>query len=366
MKTIAYYISDYGFGHATRSIAVIRELLKTRDDIRVIICNKFAMKFIKASCKELPHSWDGRVEFREVQNDIGYILKRDSIEPDIERFKRVYYGFLDGARYYIESEKHFLMEQSVDLVIGDVPPFPFTAAKLLEIPTIGISNFTWYTAYKDWLTEEELDPLFTAYQDMDHFLELAGGAEPVWTEEGNRSFGFYSRKADSEEVKRMRDAVNPEEDKIIVYFGLGMKIDVESLDHYSLWKNDHCVFIVSSNTNVDGENIYKIPTEYTESQNFIAAADIIISKPGWGTISEALQSDKPLIIVHRRGMNEDENTIQYLQDRNRCYLIDWEEVMDLQFDEKLLATLNSQIDESVDKGDQIHAIVEYILKELGD
>ncbi|GGH86869.1 hypothetical protein GCM10007096_35570 [Pullulanibacillus pueri] len=40
--------------------------------------------------------------------------------------------------------------------------------------------------------------------------------------------------------------------------------------------------------------------------------------------------------------------------------------MDLQFHEKLLAKLNSQIDESVDKGDQIHAIVEYILKELGD
>lgn len=25
---IAYYISDYGYGHATRSIAIIRELLK--------------------------------------------------------------------------------------------------------------------------------------------------------------------------------------------------------------------------------------------------------------------------------------------------------------------------------------------------
>ncbi|MBM7683543.1 putative patatin/cPLA2 family phospholipase [Pullulanibacillus pueri] len=79
-----------------------------------------------------------------------------------------------------------------------------------------------------------------------------------------------------------------------------------------------------------------------------------------------MQLDKPLIIVHRQGMREDENTIQYLQDRNRCYLIEWEEVMDLQFHEKLLAKLNSQIDESVDKGDQIHAIVEYILKELGD
>jgi len=31
MKKVCYYISDYGFGHASRSVANIRELLRQPD-----------------------------------------------------------------------------------------------------------------------------------------------------------------------------------------------------------------------------------------------------------------------------------------------------------------------------------------------
>ncbi|MFT8323534.1 MAG: hypothetical protein ABF649_21995 [Bacillus sp. (in: firmicutes)] len=37
IKTIAYYISDYGYGHASRSIAIIRELLKVDNDYGHVI-----------------------------------------------------------------------------------------------------------------------------------------------------------------------------------------------------------------------------------------------------------------------------------------------------------------------------------------
>lgn len=48
MKTIAYYISDYGFGHASRSIAVIRKLLN-HPEVEIMICHSFALSFIKES-----------------------------------------------------------------------------------------------------------------------------------------------------------------------------------------------------------------------------------------------------------------------------------------------------------------------------
>ncbi|WP_335699289.1 hypothetical protein [Neobacillus drentensis] len=48
MTTIAYYISDYGYGHASRSIAIIRKLLE-ESEVKIIVCHSFALSFIKAS-----------------------------------------------------------------------------------------------------------------------------------------------------------------------------------------------------------------------------------------------------------------------------------------------------------------------------
>ncbi len=44
-KIIAYYIPDYGYGHAARSIAIIRELLKKDSQVHIIITNYFANDF---------------------------------------------------------------------------------------------------------------------------------------------------------------------------------------------------------------------------------------------------------------------------------------------------------------------------------
>jgi hypothetical protein len=142
LKTICYYISDYGYGHATRSIAIIRELLKKCSDLRIIICNSFASDFISSSLKD--SLYKNRVTIRHVKNDIGFILKKNSINPDIEEFQKEYQQFIQEAEEYISGEIKFLKNNEVDLVIGDIPPYPFKAAKKLRTLSIGISNFTWF------------------------------------------------------------------------------------------------------------------------------------------------------------------------------------------------------------------------------
>ena len=45
MKKILYYITDHGLGHATRSVAIIRELQKI--GVEVIIRNSNAKQLLK-------------------------------------------------------------------------------------------------------------------------------------------------------------------------------------------------------------------------------------------------------------------------------------------------------------------------------
>ncbi|MGR9048641.1 glycosyltransferase family protein [Halobacillus faecis] len=355
MKTIAYYISDYGYGHATRSIAVIRELIKAgKKDLKIIVCHSFAIDFLKESL----HS--NQIEYREVETDIGYILNLNSMFPDSSAQEREYLKFIKEWDERLQFEGDFIKENNVNLVISDISPIPFIPAHRCNIPSIGISNFTWYTAYHSLVQDEHLQVFKTAYEYMSYYYSLAGSGEPTWGKVEEESFNWLARTTESYEVQRIKDKVNQSGEKVIVYFGLGMKINIEDIHLFELWNNDDCIFLVSSNLNVDLPNVYKIPDNITESQNYIAAADIVISKAGWSTVSEAVINRKPLIVLNRINMREDNNTINYLKDKKHIMLLTWEEIINLKVEAKLLEALRKQ--KSSDNQNDLHLIGRKILE----
>ncbi|QHN50619.1 hypothetical protein EPB69_16615 [Geobacillus stearothermophilus] len=337
MKTIAYYISDYGFGHAARSVALIRQLLKMEEEVRTIICHSFALQFLRESLKD-----ENRVTFRKMETDIGYVLQKDSIEPDIEKLNVEYKQYLKKWDSLIEQERVFLQTNKVDFVISDISAFPFEAAYTLGIPSLGISNFTWYTAYQGLIADPLLDPLKKAYEKMTYYFSLAGSKEPDWGAKGTKQFGFFAREVDGNEVNRIRKLVNPTGDQFVVFFGLGMKIDIAKLERLPIWDSPNCTFIVSSNVQVQGPNVFFVPKDYIESQHYIAAADLVISKPGWGIVSEAVCARKPLLILDRQMMKEDQHTISYLKENHLCKAITWKELHNFVIDEVFIKELRSQ------------------------
>jgi uncharacterized protein (TIGR00661 family) len=336
MKTVAYYISDYGFGHATRSIAIIRELFnRYNGSLKVIICNSYAINFLKDSLVGL------NIEYRKINTDVGYVLKQNSMEINTVGLKTKYFQFIKNWERKLQSEKGFLIDNKIDFVISDISPLPFLPSKELDIPAIGISNFTWYTAYLGLINEKDLTCFRNAYLNMEYFFKLAGSNENDWITVQNESFGFISRNPTIENVAEIVQRVNLKRNKIIVYFGLGMKVDI-NLNELKLWDNESCVFLVSNNVDIELPNVYKIPENYTESQNYIAASDLVISKAGWGTVSEGILNSKPLLILDRNEMNEDKNTISYLQDINHVNTFKWDELSDLVINPSLLEELNRQ------------------------
>jgi UDP-N-acetylglucosamine:LPS N-acetylglucosamine transferase len=53
---------------------------------------------------------------------------------------------------------------------------------------------------------------------------------------------------------------------------------------------------------------------------------MIISKPGWGTVSEAVQSRTPLLILERNHMREDQATKEYLVEMGWAQSVTWSEL----------------------------------------
>jgi len=333
---IAYYISDYGYGHATRSIAIIRELLKKNQKINITICHSFAQDFLKNSFN------DERVSFRTLSTDIGYIVNPDTLELDYLKIQEMYNEYIAYRQENIKIEIEFLMEQTISCVISDIYPNAIEAAHDLNIPSIGISNFLWSDVYRNIVDDSKLKVMENAYAKMTHYLCLEG---QINSNASTKKYGFFCREINESEVEKIKSELHISSTDTVIFYGLGMKIDHshQLSNDFPLWSIENCKFIVSAHIDVDHPNVYKIPNTYTETQNYIAASDFTITKPGWSTVSESLIGNSRLLLVDRKSFVEDQSTIQTLEALNYCKVYAVNDISRLSFDKKYVEYLKKTI-----------------------
>ncbi len=291
---ICFYTSDFGYGHAARDIALIRGLQETLQ-AEVVVRTGLPAEFMARSLPD--------VEILQGPNDPGVVM--DGAAVDRERTLAAVEQWLASWDEYIAAEMAFLRDRRIDLVLSDIAPQPFLAAEELGIPSFGISNFTWHLIYTHLFGKTEAtDQIAEAYR-------AAGGAlllplhEPRGVFKDQREMGLVARAVTRDRAEIRRQCGLPE-GRPLVYLGGGRSLDpsvfrgiVTALAGYT--------FLVPSWTGIPGT--VRIPPGETETQDWIAACDLVISKPGYSTISEAIQAGVPMALFRREGFVEDDYLI---------------------------------------------------------
>jgi L-arabinokinase len=157
-RRLAYYITPHGFGHAVRSIEVIRHLLVLAPALEIVIVSTLP-EFLA------DQSLGDSVSIRRKQLDIG-LVQRDSIQFDLSATLDRLQSLHDHRDALVADEIHFLKAREIQAVVCDIPFLPFAAASQASIPAVGMGNFTWdwiYQAYAsadprwaplvDWIRE---------------------------------------------------------------------------------------------------------------------------------------------------------------------------------------------------------------------
>ncbi len=306
MHNIVFYISGHGFGHATRSIAIIRELAKN-NGIQIIIKTSSPLNFIKESLADY-----NNIDYLYSENDVGLILKKNSFIVDREKMQKEVNEWVNNWYNLIEKQIIYLQQNQIDLIISDITPWVFASAKEAGIRSIAISNFTWYDQYRELLIKDKaVEKVGEIYQDADLFLcyPLYLGLEKV---DQYEEIGFFCREFNKEQAKTIKE--NMGGNKKLVFVGIGKSVDYNILNKIKFQDYKQYNWLFSAGTKVEGDNIYKIPEGITEAQNYIAASDYAITKAGWGTVSELVLSKVPMILINRREIPEDRAIIKGIKD----------------------------------------------------
>lgn len=296
---ICFYISDYGYGHASRSIAIIRKLLSEYKYARIYIKNSGAFDYIRHS---LPQE---NIEVFKTNNDIGVIFRENSVIVDREQTRKILFDWTSSWDEFIKKEKRFCESHRIDLIISDITPQAFVVANELDIPCIAISNFTWHYIFHYLFGNiPAVEQIKDAYMCADLALVLPFNEDMnVFREQ--RKVGLVSREITGDKYE-MRRSMGVSDSEMLVYIGVGRSFNPSFLCNMKNLDIANLKLLVQSNVYLPFENVIRIPDNETETQNYINMCDLAVTKTGYSTASEAIRAKVLMFFLKREGFREDE------------------------------------------------------------
>lgn len=291
---VAWYLSAHGFGHATRSILVMEELAArqpTELHVRSMVSPAVLAHYL---C--LPH------RLYNVAIDAA-VIEADIFRIDIKKTAGACRDFLNRRQSLIESEAQWLREAHIDVVVFDVPPLAAAIAQRVGIPSVGISNFTWDYIYTDYLGTHRVfaQSVQQARADQAHatcFIQL-----PL----GHPMEDRFTRVVPVPLVARRTEC-----DRAAIRSELGLHDDAPALlvalrGAPTDLIIDGCKVQVLAFGDATGPGVRRIPAKWEQRfREVLVAADVVLSKPGYGICSECIANQKPLLHLPRHGFNEAE------------------------------------------------------------
>jgi L-arabinokinase len=305
-STIVFYISGHGFGHASRAIEVINALIDRRPDLHVIIRSSAAPWLVVRTVR-------ADVELSPVEVDTG-VIQLDSLHLDAPGTISRAEAFMSTFDARVATELRFLREHRAVLTVSDLPPLGIAAAAAAGLPAIALGNFTW-----DWIFEHYQGGAAVARQigEIYRLVTLALRL-PMWG-----GFDTMSIVRDVPFVAR-RSRRDPLEVRNALGIPRGARVVLASFGGYGLDHLDEGAIRAMAGYHallpgmIDENAMYESGYRY---EDLVRAVDVVVSKPGYGIISECLANDTALLYTSRGDFREYQVLVDAMPKFLRCGFI---------------------------------------------
>ena len=296
--SVAYYASAHGYGHGVRSCDVVRALRAEHPDVAVTMATELPTAFLE-------NRVGAPLEHRKVSLDVG-MVQLDSIRVDVEATLARVEELYSRRRELVEREAAFLRQRGVTLVVADVAALPLEAAAGAGIPAVAVGNFAW-----DWIYEEYVprDPRWAPI--VEAFREGYGRADLLLRLPFHDAMGSFRRIEDVPLVARpgrarraeiaTRTGARADRSWVLLSFTTLALDDraldaVEGLDGYEFFTVQPLAW--------RRRNIHPIDRAELPFLDVVASVDTVVSKPGFGIVSECIVNRKPLVYADRSDFRE--------------------------------------------------------------
>jgi len=143
---LCFYVSGHGFGHATRTRALLAALRARGGPALALHVRSEAPAW-------LFRDRVAGVEVSRAPIDPG-VIQSSGLDLDLAATLAAHEAFLAGWDGAVAREAAFLEALRPDVVVSDVAPLAFAAAARVGAPGVGVANFGWDWILEPWAARE--------------------------------------------------------------------------------------------------------------------------------------------------------------------------------------------------------------------
>jgi hypothetical protein len=296
---LAVYVSGHGYGHATRTAEVLRAVRARGADLPIVV-RTAAPAFLFEGPIAPP------LVVRRVECDVG-LVQRDALVIDEAGTVAAWRAFMDGWDARVAGEAAWLRDAGAGLVLGDIPPLAFAAAAEAGVPSVALGNFSWDRVYahlaaREPALVEAAARAGEAYARADLLMRLpfAGDLSAFRRIE---DVPLVTRKPTVAKAEaRARLGLDARPAILLSFGGLGLP-DLQETAFGAL--TGYQVLLAgragdgaapANLRRLDGPALLTAGLDYPD---VVGAADVVVTKPGYGIVSDCIGAGTRLVYTDR-------------------------------------------------------------------
>jgi hypothetical protein len=284
---IVFYITGHGFGHASRDVELINTIAAADRSVRFVVRTTVPdWLFARARAA---------VDVQPLATDTG-LVQIDSLRFDEQETARQAAAFYRTFDERADAEARVLVAAGTDLVVGDIPPLAFAAAERAHVKSLALGNFTWdwiYSLYPAFeaLAPEVIPAIRAAYATASRALRLPfhGGFEPMAAVTDDIPLIARQSRRDRSETCRLLGIPAGRPFVLASFNAYGAPLPYEA---------------ISASGQFTLLNVERHAPHGLEYEDLVAAADVVVSKPGYGIVSECIANNTALLYTSRGAFSE--------------------------------------------------------------
>jgi len=294
---LAAYVSGHGFGHATRTAEVLKALRRRAPGLPLTVVTSGPEALYRDALQ-------GAFAFRRLECDVG-LAQKDALRIDVDGTVGAWRAFAAGWHERVQTEAAWLRASAARIVLGDIPPLAFAAAAEAGVPAVGVANFSWDWIYRHLAREqpqlfEAAEAAREAYGLADLLLRLpfAGDMSAFPRIEDVPLVARRPRVGRDEARRRLgldgRPAI------LLSFGGLGLP----GFDPAVLAPLHDMLFLSVGEWAAGPANLRSVAASELAAlglgyEDLVGAADVVVTKPGYGIVADAIGGRTRLVYTER-------------------------------------------------------------------
>ena len=293
-RPLAWYVTPHGNGHAVRTCDVVRAFNTLFPEVPVALVARHPEVFLR---HRVPSP---STTIRHDGFDTG-LVQHDSVRSDTGASLRAARDLVARRGELVAREVAWLREARAGGVVCDIPAIPLEAARDAGIPALATGNFSWNWIY------EHMAPADPAWEPVaEAFREGYACCDLLLRMPFHEPMRAFPRIEDIPVVatpgRARRDEMaartgcDPAARWVLLSFST-LHWDADALRRLSAME-DHAFFTVRP-LEWKAPRFHAVDRHEFPFCDVLASCDAVLTKPGFGIVSECVVNRKPVVFAER-------------------------------------------------------------------